>query len=208
MRSVPSSFAPCVQGRRVHFVGIGGPRMESAGCELWYPLDGLALRGIVEVLPGCLNWCAFAAIYIGVCACSARRCSSASTPRFQPRLERRLKRKGMRTMRHISPRCGLGAVGASTPSPARPTACSRCSRSSGPGCECELAVTFVGHPLAAGAANASSRRMRELLKLNQVARFSRCCPEAVWGLGMHSELAPGPPEELFERCPSAIRGPA
>ena len=25
--------------------------MESAGCDLWYPLDKLALRGIVEVLP-------------------------------------------------------------------------------------------------------------------------------------------------------------
>src|SRR5437899_11717511 len=32
------------------FVGIGGPRMESAGCEIWYPLSKLALRGYVEVL--------------------------------------------------------------------------------------------------------------------------------------------------------------
>jgi len=36
---------------QVRFVGIGGPRMESAGCELWYSLDKLALRGLVEVLP-------------------------------------------------------------------------------------------------------------------------------------------------------------
>ena len=34
----------------VRFVGIGGPRMEAAGCELWYPLAKLALRGLVEVL--------------------------------------------------------------------------------------------------------------------------------------------------------------
>jgi len=32
------------------FAGIGGPRMESAGCEIWHPMSKLALRGYVEVL--------------------------------------------------------------------------------------------------------------------------------------------------------------
>ena len=35
---------------RVRFAGIGGPRMEAAGCELWYPLEKLAVRGLVEIL--------------------------------------------------------------------------------------------------------------------------------------------------------------
>ena len=34
----------------VRFAGIGGPRMESAGCAIWYPMSRLALRGYAEVL--------------------------------------------------------------------------------------------------------------------------------------------------------------
>ena len=32
------------------FVGVAGPRMEQAGCEAWYPLETLSVRGFVEVL--------------------------------------------------------------------------------------------------------------------------------------------------------------
>ena len=32
------------------FVGIAGPRMEAAGCEAWYPLEMLSVRGLVEVI--------------------------------------------------------------------------------------------------------------------------------------------------------------
>src|SRR5215475_14861853 len=32
------------------FAGIAGPQMVSAGCEAWYPMSKLALRGYVEVL--------------------------------------------------------------------------------------------------------------------------------------------------------------
>ena len=34
----------------LRFVGIGGPRMEAAGLEAWYPLEKLAVRGYFEVL--------------------------------------------------------------------------------------------------------------------------------------------------------------
>lgn len=33
-----------------HFTGIGGPRMQSAGMEVLYPMEKLAVRGYVEVL--------------------------------------------------------------------------------------------------------------------------------------------------------------
>ena len=32
------------------FVGIGGPRMKSAGMEILFPMEKLAVRGYVEVL--------------------------------------------------------------------------------------------------------------------------------------------------------------
>src|SRR5689334_17634770 len=35
---------------QVRFVGIGGPRMQSAGIDSWYPMETLAVRGYVEVL--------------------------------------------------------------------------------------------------------------------------------------------------------------
>jgi lipid-A-disaccharide synthase len=35
---------------QARFVGIGGPRMQSAGLDSWYPMEKLAVRGYVEVL--------------------------------------------------------------------------------------------------------------------------------------------------------------
>jgi len=34
----------------VQFVGIGGPRMQSAGMQVLFPMEKLAVRGYVEVL--------------------------------------------------------------------------------------------------------------------------------------------------------------
>jgi len=34
----------------LHFVGIGGPKMEAAGAEILYPTEKLAVRGVIEVI--------------------------------------------------------------------------------------------------------------------------------------------------------------
>src|SRR5207237_7382588 len=150
------------------FAGIAGPRMEAAGCEAWYPASRLALRGYAEVfseLPALLLvrrdvrrrlLAARASLFIGVDA-----------PDFNLGLEARLKRRGVRTIHYVSPsvwawrRKRIATIARSANRllalfPFEPPLYE------GAGIE----VTFVGHPLAADAANASTRReTRGLLKL-------------------------------------------
>src|SRR6186997_2711406 len=88
----------------VRFAGIAGPRMEAAGCDAWYPLEKLAVRGFVEVvahLPELLRirrelrsrlLGAGIPLFVGVDA-----------PDFNLGLERRLKRNGVRTVHFVSP---------------------------------------------------------------------------------------------------------
>ena len=35
---------------QVRFVGVAGPKMQAEGCEAWFPLERLAVRGLTEVL--------------------------------------------------------------------------------------------------------------------------------------------------------------
>src|SRR5688572_13309978 len=89
---------------QVRFVGVAGPRMEAAGCEAWYPVERLAVRGFVEVLrhlPSLLRirrdlrrrfLAARVPLFIGVDA-----------PDFNLGLERKLKRAGVRTLHFVSP---------------------------------------------------------------------------------------------------------
>jgi len=86
------------------FEGIGGPRMIQAGCYSLYPMERLAVMGLVEVvrhLPGLLSIRRdlrrhFQAtppdIFIGIDA-----------PDFNLTLEKRLKRSGIRTVHYVSP---------------------------------------------------------------------------------------------------------
>ena len=82
----------------VRFAGIAGPKMEAEGCEAWASTDDLAVRGISEVvshLPRLLALrrdiirrfrAARVPVFVGVDA-----------PDFNLGLERRLKRRGVRT---------------------------------------------------------------------------------------------------------------
>ncbi|HEY1461379.1 MAG TPA: lipid-A-disaccharide synthase [Casimicrobiaceae bacterium] len=177
---------------QVRFAGIGGPRMESAGCELWYSLDKLALRGLVEVLPKVPE-------LIGIRRDVHRRLRRAQAPLFigvdapdfNLGLERRLKRDRVRTIHYVSPsvwawrRGRIDSIARSADRllalfPFEPQLYDRA----------RLAVTFVGHPLSASAAGAVSRReMRELLKLEASRPVFALLPGSRIGeLEMHAEL--------------------
>jgi lipid-A-disaccharide synthase len=88
----------------VRFQGIGGPRMEAAGLNVWYPLEKLAVRGYVEVLRHFFE-------IIGIRRSLKRRFSARppdlfigiDAPDFNLSLEQFLKRIGVPTVHYVSP---------------------------------------------------------------------------------------------------------
>ncbi|MFO1324751.1 MAG: lipid-A-disaccharide synthase [Burkholderiales bacterium] len=152
----------------VRFAGIAGPRMEGAGCDAWFPMEKLAVRGFVEVvahLPelfrirGQLKRRLLdegAAVFVGVDA-----------PDFNLGLERKLKNAGVRTVHFVSPsvwawrRERLATMRRSVDRmlalfPFEPPLYE----------DAGIPVTYVGHPMALDAATHTTRReTRELLKL-------------------------------------------
>jgi lipid-A-disaccharide synthase len=192
---------------RVRFVGIGGPRMESAGCEIWHPLSRLALRGYAEVLvhlPGLVR--IRRDVYRRLRAIKAPLFIGVDAPDFNLGLERRLKKSGVRTIHYVSPsvwawrRKRIHSIAGSadhllTLFPFEPPLYE------GAG----LDVTFVGHPLAGEAANASTRRAtRDLLRLEHSRPVFALLPGSRRSeLEMHTELLLKAAAEIFESLPDA-----
>lgn len=188
------------------FAGIAGPRMEAAGCEAWYPISRLALRGYAEVvsqIPSLILvradvrrrlLAARAALFVGVDA-----------PDFNLGLEARLKRAGVRTIHYVSPsvwawrRERIGTIARSADRlfalfPFEPALYATAG----------LPVTFVGHPLARDAATASTRReTRELLKLDKQPAYALLPGSRVSELQMHSELLLRVAAEILDAQPTA-----
>ena len=89
---------------QLEFVGIAGPKMQSAGATSWYPMEKLAVRGYVEVLKSFREILGIRrglrdrmlkerpALFIGIDA-----------PDFNLALEKRLKRAGIPTIHYVSP---------------------------------------------------------------------------------------------------------
>ena len=176
----------------VRFAGVAGPRMEAAGCEVWYPLEMLSIRGLVEVLPRLRELLALrralarrllgdrVPLFIGVDA-----------PDFNLGLEAKLKRAGVRSMHFVSPsvwawrRERVHKIGRSVhrmltlfpfETPIYEAA--------------GVPVTFVGHPLAQQAAVLGSRReAREQLKISGAQPVFALLPGSrASELDMHGDL--------------------
>ena len=156
------------QHPQIRFVGVAGPQMEAAGCEAWFPLEKLAVRGFVEVLAHLPELFRIrrqlrarllaerVSLFVGVDA-----------PDFNLGLEAKLKRAGIPTIHYVSPsvwawrRERLKTIGRSVNRmlalfPFEP-----------PLYEAEgIPVTYVGHPMAADAATPTTRRdTRTLLQI-------------------------------------------
>lgn len=88
----------------VRFAGIGGPRMEAAGMDVWFPLEKLAVRGYVEVLRHFFE-------IVGIRRKLKHRFThnvpdlfiGIDAPDFNLSLEESLKRAGIPTVHYVSP---------------------------------------------------------------------------------------------------------
>jgi lipid-A-disaccharide synthase len=187
------------------FAGIGGPRMESAGCTVWHPMSKLSLRGYAEVLTRLPELIRIRRdVYRRVRSMQAPLFIGVDAPDFNLGLEARLKGDGVRTIHYVSPsvwawrRNRIASIAHSADHllalfPFEPPLYE------GAGLE----VTFVGHPLAADAAKASTRReTRELLKL-EVSRpvFALLPGSRRSELEMHTELLLRTAAEILESLP-------
>jgi lipid-A-disaccharide synthase len=177
----------------IEFYGVGGPKMQAAGCDILVPSSELAVRGLTEVLrhlPRLVRLRRrlarrFAkdrpALFIGIDA-----------PDFNLGLEARLKRRGLRTIHYVSPSVwawreeriktiGRAADHVLSLFPFEP----ELYRKAG------VDATFVGHPLADGdgvpdTTRGERRVQRQLTKEQPVVALLP--GSRVGELEMHADL--------------------
>jgi lipid-A-disaccharide synthase len=112
--ALAATLIHAVRSRRpwVRFAGIAGPKMEAAGCEAWASTEDLAVRGFAEVV-------AHLPRLIALRRDIARRFRAArvpvfvgvDAPDFNLGLERKLKRRRVRTVHFVSPSVLNAAMG-------------------------------------------------------------------------------------------------
>ncbi len=191
----------------IRFAGIAGPRMEAEGCEVWAPMERLAVRGFVEVL-------AHLPSLIALRRRIARRVVGSriplfvgvDAPDFNLGLERRLKRQGIRTVHFVSPSVWawrkerLDTIGAGVDrmlalfpfeAPLYEAA--------------GIPVTYVGHPMAADAAGPETRRAtREVLKQKPATPLFALLPGSrLSEIEMHARLVLDAAARIVEARPDA-----
>lgn len=196
-----------VRARRddIEFYGVGGPKMQAAGCAIVESSSALAVRGLTEVLrhlPRLLKLRRallrlFAkdrpALFIGIDA-----------PDFNLGLERRLKRRGLRTIHYVSPSVWawreerIKTIGAAADHvlalfPFEPALYEKAG----------VAATYVGHPLADAAPLTSMRAERRVQRqLTREQPVVALLPGSRLGeLAMHAELFIGVARKFLSAHP-------
>ncbi len=166
--------------------------MEAAGCEAWYSVESLAVRGVVEVLRHLPRlFCMRRHLRVRLLRARVSLFIGVDAPDFNFGLEKKLKRRGVRTIHFVSPSVWawrgerLKKIGRAVNRmlalfPFEPALY-----------EAEgIPVTFVGHPMAADAATHATRReTRELLKLKAATPVFALLPGSrLSEIEMHAEL--------------------
>ena len=88
----------------VRFVGIAGPKMRAAGCEVLADADELALMGLTEILRHLPRLVVLRRrIRNAMLALRPDVFVGIDAPEFNLGLERQLKGRGLRTVQYVSP---------------------------------------------------------------------------------------------------------
>jgi lipid-A-disaccharide synthase len=207
--ALAATLIDAVRSRRadVRFAGIAGPRMQAAGCEVLAPQDALAVRGLTEVVAHLPSLVALrrniaqrlvamrVPVFVGVDA-----------PEFNLGLERRLKRRRVRTVHFVSPsvwawrRERLATIHRAVDHmlalfPFEPPL----YHATG------TPVTYVGHPLAQDRAGPGTRQAaRETLQHKGVAPLFALLPGSRLGeVEMHAGLVLDAAAQIHEARPDA-----
>jgi lipid-A-disaccharide synthase len=207
--ALAATLIHAVRSRRpwVRFAGIAGPKMEAAGCEPWASTEDLAVRGFAEVV-------AHLPRLVALRRDIARRFRAArvpvfvgvDAPDFNLGLERKLKRRRVRTVHFVSPsvwawrRERLQSMGRAVDRmlalfPFEPPLYE----------EVGIPVTYVGHPLAQEARTAGTRRAaRELLKQSASAPLFALLPGSrLSDIEMHATIILDAAAAMAEGRPDA-----
>jgi len=191
----------------VRFAGIAGPRLQAEGCEAWFPMERLAVRGLVEVLahlPGLVAirrelkqrlLRARVPLFVGVDA-----------PDFNLGLEAKLKRRGVRTVHLVSPqvwawrRERLPGIARAVDRmlalfPFEPALYE----------SARIPVSYVGHPLATDAADATTRQaVRERFRIGAATPVFALLPGSRQSeVAMHAETVLRTAALIHEARPDA-----
>jgi lipid-A-disaccharide synthase len=207
--ALAASLIQAVRSRipNARFVGVAGPRMEAAGCEAWYALEMLSVRGLVEVVSRLPELVALRRnLARRLIASRVQLFIGVDAPDFNLGLEARLKRAGARTVHFVSP-----SVWAWRRERVRTIKRSVHRMLALFPFEVPLyeaagvPVTFVGHPLASGAAAMSSRReAREQMKLGMALPVFALLPGSrASELDMHGDLLLHTADRLHAARPDA-----
>lgn len=86
------------------FIGVGGPKMQAAGCELYFSMDAITAMGLVEILPKL--WDILSRRRLVVQFCLKQRFDvfiGIDSPDFNLPIEMVLKKQGIKTVQYVSP---------------------------------------------------------------------------------------------------------
>lgn len=191
----------------VCFAGIAGPKMVAEGCDAWVPMEKLAVRGFAEVvahLPelfrvrrelGSRLLAARVPLFVGVDA-----------PDFNLGLERRLKARGVRTIHFVSPSVwAWRGERVKTIARAADRILALFPFEPPIYASAGVAVDYVGHPMAADAATAASRReVRERFQLRPATPVFALLPGSrVSEIELHAETVLRTAARIHEARPDA-----
>jgi len=190
------------------FFGIGGPKMESAGFEAWWPHEKLAVRGYAEVLRHYRE-------ITGIrCKLLARLLEdkpdifiAVDAPDFNLWLEERLKKQGIPTIHYVSPSIWAWRGGRIKKIGKAVSHVLALFPFEAPLYEKRhIPVTYVGHPLADLTPLTSLKLVaRERLALSQDVKVFALLPGSRQSeLKFMAELFVETAKKLHERFPEAI----